>query len=468
MSATQRPQEQRTPGQMTVQMRTVEPSNRERVLRVALVREGRVLDEQTFDEPDRVTLGPALGDTFLVEDAAIPASITLIERSRGGLVLRPCQAMRGRVSQLDSTVDLTHVEGGLTLHGMARGKLTIGATTILFAFEQPHVRAVSPQPDAIRTNLQIDWQLTVIAAFSFLMHFGVIGGIYSDWQDPVLSDESRVASLIEAVRRLPAPTEEEKPTEQVSETEEAKTAEVKTASSQTTTSTPVKNASVQQRAGAAGATSRQKARRESINAALENFDVQMTTVLNRRGTSTDRVLQPDAKLQQDLDDAARSSSRNAKHGQLDTTTSNGTEIEGTTSMRQHGDPSVDTATNGGVERKKKGPKVDDSVTQDKPTPTPEIPDAQSVIGALQASFRRCYQAGLSRESDTMEGSVRITLKVGPNGSVTAATPSAVTGTLTPTVIGCMVSRASTAQFSAPKNGAGAVLVVPISLRAQKK
>lgn len=464
MSATQ---EQRAHGQMTVQMRAVELSNIERVLRVALVREGRVVDEQTFDEPSLISLGPALGDTFLVEDPAIPTSITLFDRSRGGFVLKGGQCIRGKVSQLEATQDLAEVRGDLALHGMARGKLTIGSTTILFAFEQRPCRAVATHHESIRTGIQIDWQLTVIAAFSFLMHFGVIGGIYSDWQDPVLNDESRVASLIEAVRRLPAPLEEEKPTEQVSETAEAKTADVKTATTQTT-SAPVKNASVKQGASMAGASSRQKARRASISAALDSFDVQMTSVLNRRGSSTDRVLQPDAKLEDDLNEAARSSSRNAKYGQLDTTTSSGTEIEGTTSMSKAGDRRAEPVTDGGVEKKKRGPKVDDSIPQDGPGPILEIPDAASVIAQLQASFRRCYQAGLSRESDTMEGSVRITLRIGPNGAATSATPSGVTGSLSPTVIGCIVSRASTAQFSPPKNGSGAVLVVPISLRAQKK
>ena len=31
---------------------------------------------------------------------------------------------------------------------------------------------------------QIDWTLTIIAAFSFLLHFGIVGAMYSDWMDP--------------------------------------------------------------------------------------------------------------------------------------------------------------------------------------------------------------------------------------------------------------------------------------------
>ena len=36
---------------------------------------------------------------------------------------------------------------------------------------------------------QIDWNLTIIAAFSFLLHFGLIGAMYSDWMDPVVNDD---------------------------------------------------------------------------------------------------------------------------------------------------------------------------------------------------------------------------------------------------------------------------------------
>lgn len=468
MSATQ---EQRAPGQMTVQMQAVpSPSNSERVLRIALVRGGRVVQERTFDPPTSITIGPNLDDTFLLEDGALSASLCLIERRRGGFVLRRHPGLRGKVSQLGASQDLAERRSDLALQGMARGKLTIGESTVLFAFEPRAVRAVATHelPDAIRAGIQIDWQLTVIAAFSFLLHFGVIGSIYSDWQDPVLNDESRVASLIDAVRKLPAPVEEEQPSELVAEPDQPSTAEAKASASSQNSATPIQNASTQRRAGAAGAATQKQARRASLHAALDDFDVRMSSVLNTRGTSTDRVLNPDAKLQEDLDAASRSSARNARHGQLDTSTPEGADVHGSTSLRSAGDPRATPPADAGLEKKKSGPKADTRAPLDPVAPNPEIPDAGAVIGGLQASFRRCYQAGLSRENEAMEGSVRITLRVAPNGSVASATPSGATGSLSPTVIGCMVSRAATAQFSAPKNGAGAVLVVPISLRAQKK
>jgi hypothetical protein len=60
---------------------------------------------------------------------------------------------------------------------------------------------------------EIDWRTTIIAAFSFLFHFGAIGSIYSDWMDPVIDDEVEVAQLLESVKQLPPPPPVEQPKE---------------------------------------------------------------------------------------------------------------------------------------------------------------------------------------------------------------------------------------------------------------
>ncbi|WP_410961609.1 hypothetical protein, partial [Salmonella sp. SAL4457] len=59
----------------------------------------------------------------------------------------------------------------------------------------------------------IDWTTTIIAAFSFLFHFGAVGSIYSDWMDPVVDDELDVAQLLESVKQLPPPPVELPPKE---------------------------------------------------------------------------------------------------------------------------------------------------------------------------------------------------------------------------------------------------------------
>jgi hypothetical protein len=80
-------------------------------------------------------------------------------------------------------------------------------------------------------------------------------------------------------------------------------------------------------------------------------------------------------------------------------------------------------------------------------------------------FRRCYQNGLDREDPEMAGSVRVTARIGPNGEV-VSTSTAIGGTVSGTVAACIASKVAGAQFSAPKNGQGAVLAIPVGLKKQ--
>jgi hypothetical protein len=77
-----------------------------------------------------------------------------------------------------------------------RGKVVVGETTFLFQFVAPPPVQPKPQlPVSVQAGLanDIDWGTTIIAAFSFLFHFGAVGSIYSDWMDPIVDDEVDVA-----------------------------------------------------------------------------------------------------------------------------------------------------------------------------------------------------------------------------------------------------------------------------------
>src|SRR5262249_49181136 len=89
-------------------------------------------------------------------------------------------------------------------------------TTFLFQFVAPPPVQPKPQlPVSVKGGLssQIDWTMTIIAAFSFLFHFGMVGAIYSDWMDPVVDDEVNIAGLIDSVKSLPPPPPVETPPE---------------------------------------------------------------------------------------------------------------------------------------------------------------------------------------------------------------------------------------------------------------
>src|SRR4030095_8979494 len=77
-----------------------------------------------------------------------------------------------------------------------------------FQFVAPPPVQPKPQlPLAVKGSLagNHDWTLTFVAAFSFLLHFGLVGTMYSDWSDPIASDKSDVAGLADMMGHVPPP-----------------------------------------------------------------------------------------------------------------------------------------------------------------------------------------------------------------------------------------------------------------------
>jgi hypothetical protein len=91
-------------------------------------------------------------------------------------------------------------------------------------------------------------------------------------------------------------------------------------------------------------------------------------------------------------------------------------------------------------------------------------DAERVVAQLRGRFRVCYNHGLA-SNPTLQGSVKITAKIGPNGEVVSATPSGGEG-LGDEVVSCLVSRIMGANFHPPE-GNGASIVIPITFALQK-
>jgi outer membrane biosynthesis protein TonB len=77
---------------------------------------------------------------------------------------------------------------------------------------------------------------------------------------------------------------------------------------------------------------------------------------------------------------------------------------------------------------------------------------------MKAGFRACYNRGLASNPD-LQGAVKITAKIGPNGEVVSATPAGG-GSLGDEVVNCLVRRVQSATFNPPEGG-GASIVIPI-------
>jgi hypothetical protein len=84
----------------------------------------------------------------------------------------------------------------------------------LFQFvTAPPVQSRPQLPISIVRGNGIDWRTTVIAAFSFMVHFGAIGAVYSDWLDQPVDYEVVVSNVLESVQPFVPMAEPETPAE---------------------------------------------------------------------------------------------------------------------------------------------------------------------------------------------------------------------------------------------------------------
>ena len=92
-----------------------------------------------------------------------------------------------------------------------------------------------------------------------------------------------------------------------------------------------------------------------------------------------------------------------------------------------------------------------------------VSNAARVVAGMRAGFRSCYNRGLAENPDA-QGSIRLSIRVGPGGEVQGVTASS-SGNLPGSVTSCVQSRAQAAQFDPPEGGS-AVVVVPVSFVKQ--
>jgi hypothetical protein len=461
------------PGQMTAVMRAAPRRAGSKVLRAAVVRGGRVLEERILPRGTSLTVGPTERSTFVVADTRVPASFALIEwsgASGGGWALHLASAMEARVSLGARAVDAGMEP--IPLADAARGKITIGDTIVLFHFIDPPVPPPKPElPLAARKALfdDLDWKTTFIAAFSFLFHFGAVGAIYSDFADGVVDDEARVASVVEIIHDLPAPPQIEQ------RHDEAPSPDARSTADATTTKAPSAQggrvAGARPTHGDAGQGERMSdARMRDIARQLADADGAMVLAIGVRSNkgAAGRVLEGGEVPAGMLDGVA------AGAGGVAAGNVAGLHIggDGGGAVR----PGERGRGLGGVADTRADARSGDSgraVEVKKPVGNlnlsppsvmgSDLPDAPRVVAGMQAGLRLCYKRGLE-EDPTMQGSVRVTAQVGPNGEVRSAQPSGGGG-LSSGVISCVVSRVRSAQFGQPASG-GATVVIPMMFRVQ--
>jgi len=413
-------------GRMTSAMRAAFVPNVEKALRVAIVVEGRIALERIFRER-RAVRG-------LVDDR-----LTLFDARDGAWFLCVPNGSLGHVVTSMGRADVGPIASRVRLDDSSRGKIVIGKATVLFQLVVPPPRPSPPQLPLSTKGRQIDWALTVIAAFSFLVHFGVIGAMFSDWADPVVASEDNVVSVIDMTQKLPQTTvveDRETPlTTTPSESHEKPS---------TNHDKPITKESSSE-AHAAALANDAEAMQMSLLMAW-NGGPAVQNALKRGDVAIGPL---------DRTDRVDSSGQELR---LSTHTMPGPTVPG---LKELGDTQAHEGTT--HERHVDGPKFDMTTNPQGPQGLGD-PRFETAIAQLRPSFRSCYvHKGLDVDP-TMEGKLVIDIKIAPNGDVSDVTKVDGSG-LSSAVEQCIIERAHNASFSAP-GGTGTHARVPIIFRQQ--
>ncbi len=439
---------------MTAVMRAMKTSTAARVLRIGVVQAGRVVEERVLKEHGDVTVGGDEGCTVVV--AGLLGSVRVLQHTHAGYTFMVGAGMKGRVA-LETGLEDLGPGASVALGETARGKLVMGTTTLLFQFVEPPPPRQKPQlPLSVRGGLEarIDWPLTVLVAMSFLLHFGFVGSMYSDWMDPPVAEGS-VASLVDIMKSIPAApievadTESSTPRPTPVQASEPKTPVSSRPS--TTPSTP--------RSPRSGSVS--DARAASMAAEADRMGMGILMAAN--GTSaTDAALRRSEVPAVNLDDAARSTSTVGGPTDLRIGKSGGPLGRGPSSLQTVvGDTHENGPATAGTQRPTSGPKLD---AQSGPVqPTVPVNGADAVIAGLRGRFRSCYQKGIDVDPN-QEGKLVISAKIAANGTVESASVSSNSG-LSASVGACVANAVRNAQFEAPLGGSS-TLTVPVTFRKQ--
>jgi len=160
-----------------------------KVLRVGVIRNGRIVEERILPGRQAVTIGSGPRSTIMVPGSTLPASLPLFGWQGDRCLLAFGQGVQGRVQGPQGEADLS----ALVAQGLAarlgagyvvpvredqRGKLVLGEVTVLWQFVTPAPEAPRPAlPGVNKGNhfQSMDRLFVTMLLLSFLLH----GGLYA-------------------------------------------------------------------------------------------------------------------------------------------------------------------------------------------------------------------------------------------------------------------------------------------------
>ncbi len=229
------------PGAMTMAMQAVRvaPSG-PKILRIGVIQNGKIVEERLIRKRESVAVGTSEKNHFIVHESVLPARFELFQLVGSDYILNFTDAMEGRVALPGGVQDLKKLRssGGarnagshwqIKLNDSSRGKVVIGATTLLFQFVTPPPVQPRPQlPATVRGGFakSIDWLFTAFMVFTYMTFFAFV--VYlesSDW--PVKGDMAEIPEeFAKFILDEPEPPEEEETPETQEETEEEEETQV--------------------------------------------------------------------------------------------------------------------------------------------------------------------------------------------------------------------------------------------------
>ncbi len=128
----------------------------EKILRLGIIQNGRIIEERLLRTREAVSVGQTLKNTFVIASNAFPPAFTMFDLKSGKYVLQFTDKMTGRMLLGSSVHDLESLKQSgkakkssagwsIELSDRARGKIALGDVTILFQFVNPPPLKVLPQ-----------------------------------------------------------------------------------------------------------------------------------------------------------------------------------------------------------------------------------------------------------------------------------------------------------------------------------
>ncbi len=212
---------------------------KEKILRVGVISNGRIVEERLIRTREPITVGQKLTNTIVLPSDAVPSSLTLFDVRNGKYHLVFTDAMTGRVSLRDQITDLKGLLAAgaqksgsgwsIELDEKARGKLVVGDATILFQFvNAPPLRVLPQLPANMRGGLLMFFAnvtgLTGAFLTIFLLSTVLQGGgvAYLVWMVPPPPRTGALAQVPDRFVQVMRPPEEppEPPETEVAENDD--------------------------------------------------------------------------------------------------------------------------------------------------------------------------------------------------------------------------------------------------------